>query len=122
MFDGDMTTFINMINDPQKINEEKIVDLIFALCNQKNCSLEYDGLTYCQLSGEIIGERSTIKLDLKLGNFIVVLKEKLKELIQKHCFHNGIFEWSFSKIYNIKILSFMKDTQLSSIDITDDVL
>ncbi|CAD8150965.1 unnamed protein product [Paramecium pentaurelia] len=124
----DEKTLINIINNPDQLDEEKIVDLVFKLCNKKNTQLEYDGLTYCQLTGKNIGNQSTIKIDIKSGGSITVLKDKLKELIQQHCFINGIFEQSFSKIYKINILNPSydlvneKNEKFSSIEITDSIL
>ncbi|CAD8147603.1 unnamed protein product [Paramecium octaurelia] len=124
----DDTKLIKMINDPEKLDEKLLHELVQKLCSRKSGQLEYDGLTYCQLSGEVIGEQSTIKLMIQPKHFIVVLKHKLKQLIEKYCFINGAFEQSFAKIYKINILEHFnnpqdfKDYELQSIEISDLIL
>ncbi|CAK62302.1 unnamed protein product (macronuclear) [Paramecium tetraurelia] len=124
----DEIKLIKMINDPEKLDEISFTELVQKLCTRRSAQFEYDGLTYCQLSGEIIGEKSTIKLMIQPEHFIVVLKDKLKELIKKFCFINGAFEQSFSKIYKINILQHFnspqdfKDYDIQQLEITDSIL
>lgn len=100
-----LKNFIKMINDPKEINGATLTDLVNEFTKKKQAiNIEYDGLTICQLSGCCIGEKPTIKLEIKPGLFIVVLKDKFKEIIEKHCLINEVFDKSYSKIFNISIL------------------
>ncbi|CAD8071847.1 unnamed protein product [Paramecium sonneborni] len=118
---------IKMINNPQEIDGKKILELISECCQSKNLQFVYDGPNFCQLSGEIIGEKQTIKLNTNRISQIVVLKDQLRELINKNCFYNDYFEPAFQRIYNITILNFnnidsKEQIEIPYIDITDEIL
>ncbi|CAD8062470.1 unnamed protein product [Paramecium sonneborni] len=122
------TLIVNLINNQaitnknQELNINKIIENLL----KQTLNLSYDGPTYCQLTGQFIGNKKLIKLKVNKDLHVNVLDQSLIDLIQNHCFIDGRFERCFSTINNVQfIMTFEQKTEFSnptSLEITDDIL
>ncbi|CAK76305.1 unnamed protein product (macronuclear) [Paramecium tetraurelia] len=123
---SELNAVVEFINNPT-INKtsQEISNLIQPLM-EKNINLIYDGLTYCQLSGEIIGKQKKVELKLPDNQTFSVLQEQLKKIIETNCFINGIFDPFYSTLYGVQFIQESQKKQAFTdpinIEITDDIL
>ncbi|CAD8069086.1 unnamed protein product [Paramecium sonneborni] len=126
--DSPLIALVNLINNVaynQNANPEQNIIKLLEKNSKQQINLIYDGLSFCQLTGNVIGNQQMIKLKIK-EHIFNVLQTSLKDLIQNHCFVDGRFEKCFSIINNVQfILQGGQNTEFTNkmdLEITDDIL
>ncbi|CAD8155722.1 unnamed protein product [Paramecium octaurelia] len=121
-----LITLVDLINNPTTIKGSQDISALVQVFMGKQINLIYDGLTYCQLTGEIIGNKKKIELKLPNNQTFIVIQEQLKMLIENNSFINGRFDPFYSTLYGVQFIQECQQKQVFTdpvnIEITDDIL